>query len=106
MQVKKSNGHIFGANLTSAEKKALDIEVRRQFAEYSCKYELEIESMFLLMLREEFGFGEERLKRAHKALSKGIDKLVERYQLDESDAAWLCTYKLKEQGFDISKWEE
>ena len=52
MQVKKSNGHIFGAALTSAEKKALDMEIRRQFAEYSKKYELEIESMVLLALRD------------------------------------------------------
>lgn len=49
-------------------------------------------------------FGEERLKRTHKALSEGIDNLVERYQLSEDDAAWLCTYKLKEKGFDISSW--
>ena len=105
MQVKKSNGTIFGANLTTAERKALDMEIRRQFAEYTRKYELEIESMFLLAIREEFGFGEERLKRTHKALSEGIDNLVKRYQLNEDDAARLCTYKLKEQGFDISKWE-
>ena len=105
MQIKKSNRTIFGANLTTAERKALDMEIRRQFAEYTRKYELEIESMFLLAIREEFGFGEGRLKRTHKALSEGIDNLVKRYQLNEDDSAWLCTYKLKEQGFDISKWE-
>lgn len=78
------------------------MEIRRQFAEYSKKYELEIESMVLLALRDEFGFGEERLKRTHKALSEGIDELVKRYKMEDSDSAWLCTYKLKEQGFDIS----
>lgn len=106
MQVKKSNGKIFGANLSAAEKKALDMEISRQLAEYSQKYEEEIEAMVLLMLRAEFGFGEERLKRAHKALSEGIDDLVKRYQMEDGDAAWLCTYKLKEQGFDISKWDK
>lgn len=106
MQVKKSNRKIFGVNLSVAEKKALDIEISRQLAEYSQKYEEEIEAMVLLMLRTEFGFGEERLKRAHKALSEGIDNLVERYQMEDEDAAWLCTYKLKEQGFDISKWDK
>ena len=106
MQVKKSNGKIFGADLSAAEKKALNMEIGRQLADYSQKYELEIEAMVLLMLRTEFGFGEERLKRAHKALSEGIDNLVERYQMEDGDAAWLCTYKLKEQGFDISKWDK
>ena len=51
MQVKKSNGTIFGATLTTAERKALDMEIRRQFTEYTRKYELEIESMFLLAIR-------------------------------------------------------
>ena len=106
MQVKKSNGKIFGANLSAAERKALNMEISRQLAEYSQKYEEEIESMVLLMLRSEFGFGEGRLKRAHKALSDGIDDLVNRYQMEDEDAAWLCTYKLKEQGFDISKWDK
>ena len=106
MRVKKSNGKIFGANLSAAEKKALDMEISRQLAEYSQKYEEEIEAVVLLMLRTEFGFGEERLKRAHKALSEGIDDLVKQYQMEDGDAAWLCTYKLKEQGFDISKWDK
>ena len=66
MRVKKSNGKIFGANLSAAEKKALDMEISRQLAEYSQKYEEEIEAVVLLMLRAEFGFGEERLKRAHR----------------------------------------
>ena len=105
MVVKKVNGRIFGACLNSSEKKALDMEIRNQFAEYSKKYELEIEAMVLLALRKEFGFGEKRLKQAHKALSKGIDDLVDRYQMNDEDAAWLCTYKLKEEGFDISRWD-
>lgn len=106
MQIKKSGGKVFGANLTAAERKAMNMEISRQLAEYSSKYELEIESMVLLMLREEFSFGEDRLKRAHKALTDGIDELVKRYQMEDEDAAWLCTYKLKEQGFDISKWNK
>lgn len=104
MIVKKSGGKIFGANLTDAEKKALDIEIRRQFAEYTEKYEQDVEAMVLLMLREEFGFGEQRLRKAHQGLTEGIDSLVENYQMEDSDTAWLCTQKLKDAGFDISKW--
>lgn len=106
MNIKKSNGKVFGVSLSNAEKKALDMEIARQLADYTQKYELEVESMVLLVLRDEFGFGEQRLRRAHKGLSKGIDDLVNRYQMTDQDAAWLCTYKLKEEGFDISKWDE
>lgn len=106
MNIKKSNGKVFGVSLSNAEKKALDMEIARQLADYTQKYELEVESMVLLVLRDEFGFGEQRLQRVHKGLSKGIDDLVNRYQMTDQDAAWLCTYKLKEEGFDISKWDE
>lgn len=104
MIIKKINGKVFGATLTVSEQKALEIEIKKQLAEYSRKYELEIESMVLLELREKFGFGEARLKQMHEALSEGIDDLINRYQMEDQDAAWLCTYKLKDQGFDISKW--
>ena len=40
MQVKKSNGKIFGANLSAAERKALNMEISRQLAEYSQKYDV------------------------------------------------------------------
>lgn len=104
MIVKKTGKNIFGASLTTAEQKALDIEIKRQLAEYTEKHELEVEAMVLLMLHNEFGFGEKRLKQAHIALTKGLDSLAEAYQMDESDTSWLCLRKLKDAGFDISKW--
>lgn len=106
MRIKKSGRTIFGAELTNAERKALDIEISRQLADYTDRYELEIESMILLVLMEEFGFGEKRLRRVHNELTKGIDDLVNRYQMDDQDAIWLCTQKLKERGIDISTWNE
>lgn len=104
--IKKSGRNIFGANLTAAEQKALDIEIKRQLAEYTKKHELEVEAMVLFMLHSEFGFGEKRLKQAHISLTKGLDNLAETYQMDESDTSWLCLRKLKDAGFDISKWED
>ena len=35
MRVKKSGKHIYGADLSAAEKKAMDIEIKRQLAEYT-----------------------------------------------------------------------
>ena len=37
MKVKKSGGKIFGADLTVAERKALNMEIKRQIAEYDRK---------------------------------------------------------------------
>ena len=35
MRIKKSGGKISGAELTSAEKKAMDVEIRRELDEYN-----------------------------------------------------------------------
>ncbi len=45
MFVKKSGGKIFGAEFTAAEKKALDIEVKRQLAEYDKKHVMELDAI-------------------------------------------------------------
>ena len=37
MQIKKAGGRVYGATLTSTEKKAMDMEIRRQLAEMDKK---------------------------------------------------------------------
>lgn len=104
MQIKKAGGKVYGAVLTNAEKKAMDMEIKRQLAEFDKKNMLEVDAMVLWVLMEEFGFGEKRLRRFHDTFSKQIHSLVERYQMDENDDVWLCTEMLKRHGIDINKW--
>ena len=107
MIVKKSGGKIFGASLTAAERKALQLEIERQTAEWDEKHLIEIESAILWVLHEEFGFGEYRLRAFHDAFEENIKHLFERYEMDATDAderRWLCTKKLKDAGIDISSW--
>lgn len=105
MEIKKAFGQVFGAKLTSAEKKALDIEIHKQLAENSRKHAMEIDAMFLYVLQEQLGFGEVRLKRFFDDFSPIVHGLSERYEMDtEEDKIWLYTYKLKERGVDLEKW--
>lgn len=60
MVVKKAGGKIYGAVLTSAEKKAMNMEIERQLAEYTRKHEVELNAMILYVLHEQLGFGEQR----------------------------------------------
>lgn len=106
MNIKKSGGKIFGAQLTSAEKKALDMEIKRQIAEYDRKHKLELQALVLWELHEQLGFGVKRLKEFYNKFDISIDKLLGHYQLEEDDKVWLCTYKLKEIGLDIEKLNE
>jgi len=32
--------------------------------------------------------------------------LIRRYEMEQGDDVWLCTYKLKEIGCDLEKWEK
>lgn len=104
MRVKKAGGRVYGADLTAAEKKALDIELKRYFAEYDYKNIKEIDAIVLWVLHEQFGFGPERLKRFFDNFNSSVKELLDRYELDESEDAWMCTYKLKEIGVDVEKW--
>ena len=107
MRVKKSRGKIFGAELTSAEKKAMDLEIEKQLAIWDRKNAIELSSLSLWILHEEFGFGPERLKRFYDAFSTGINELCKRYDMDDGtndSKAFLCTHKLKEYGIDLDEW--
>ena len=80
MRVKKAGGRIFGGAMSAAEKKAMDLEIQRQLAEYDRKHMVEIDAMILWVLHEQFGFGAKRL--------------------------WLCTQMLKRIGVDVEQWHK
>lgn len=101
MRIKKSGGKIFGAELTSAEKKALDLEIKRQLEEYDKKHIKEFDAMILWVLYSEFDFDVEDLKRYRDKFHSEIEKLIQRYELDDSDDIWLCSKLLKEIGVDL-----
>lgn len=83
MKVKKAGKRVFGAVMSAAEKKAMDMEIQRQL-----------------------GFGSKRLKKFYDNFSRGIEALIRRYEMEQGDDVWLCTYKLKEIGCDLEKWEK
>lgn len=104
MRVKKASGRIFGADLTAAERKAMNLEIQRQIAEYDLKHELEIEALILWTLHDQFGFGPKRLRRFYDGFNPALKALVGRYELENTDDIWLCTHKLKEIGVDLEDW--
>jgi GTPase SAR1 family protein len=106
-RVKKVNGIIYGYEMTAAEKKAMDIEIRRALAEYDRKNTNEVDALFLWAVHELFGFGHDRLMKLHQTFRPALDGLCEKYEMsDPGDDVWLCTKKLKDIGVDIEKWNE
>ena len=106
MRIKKAVGKVYGAAMTVAEKKAMNLEIQRQLAEYDKKHATEIDALILWVLHSEFGFGEKRLRRFYDRFNKAIAELLERYVMEENDKVWLCTYLLKQYGINLEKWRE
>lgn len=104
MLIKKSGGKIYGADLTAAEKKALDMEIYRELAEHTRIHELEVEALVIREVRRHTGWGKIKLKRFYNDFAKDLDELVKHYEMTDSDTAWLCMRELKEEGFDIEQW--
>jgi hypothetical protein len=106
MMVKKAGKTILGAHLTSDERKAIDIEMRKMVADANRKNENEIDAVFLWWLHEKLGFGEKRLRQFYDDFTPAIRELNARYELESADRPWLCTYKLKEIGVDLEAWSK
>ena len=104
MVIKKSGKTIYGAKLTAAEKKAMDMEIDRQMAEHLRRHTIEIEAIFIKRARDKLGWGEKQLRELFDTCDDDIARMIEHYELGEEDVAWLCTRQLKEEGFDIEKW--
>lgn len=105
MEVLKSGKYIYGAKLTAAEKKAMNMEIKRQLAEWDIHHAREIDAMILYVLHTKFGFGEERLKRFYDGFSDSMHDLMNRYGDDTDDTIWVCTEQLKDLGIDLEVWE-
>ncbi len=92
--------------MSAAEKKAMDLEIQRQLAEYDRKHLVEIDAMILWVLHERFGFGPKRLRQYYDSFRACTNELVERYQMDAGDDIWLCTQMLKRIGVDVEQWHK
>lgn len=107
MVVKKSGKMIFGAELTAAEKKALEKEVLRMYAAENRRNVIEVDAMILWQLHEVFGFGPDRLKKYFDAFVPGVEIIAKNYEMnDTDDKIWLFTHKLKEYGIDLEQWHK
>ena len=103
MRIKKAGGKIFGAVLSAAEKKAMDMEINRQIVEADRRYADDIDAMVLYTLQDKIGLGKNRMKKFYNAFSDEHDSLIQYYQMPD-DYTWLCKEMLKRIGVDVEAW--
>ena len=106
MQVKKSKGKVYGGSMSAAERKAAEIEIKKQLAEFDEAHSMEIDALVLWILHNEFGFGKKRLRKFYEAFADQIYSLVDRYQMEDSKAIWLCTFDLEREGIPVKEWHK
>lgn len=104
MHIKKSGNKIFGAHLSAAERKALNIEIKKSVAEYVAKDDNEIEALILLYMHTKYDLSVDELTEFHYDFISSLREFRARYEMTESDEElWLATSKLKEIGLDLEK---
>ena len=104
MRVKKFNGRIFGAELTAAERKAMDIEITRQLIERDEKYKEDIDAMVLYVLMQHYGWKKKRLREFWNAFVAEHKSLMEYCQIEPGENRYVAHWKLKQIGVDIHEW--
>ena len=101
---KSYRGKVFGAELTAAERKAMNIEITRQLIERDKKYQADIDALILYVLMS-YGCKKKRLKQFWKRFVAEHKKLREFFEMDQQgDSEWLAHRMLREIGVDVHQW--
>lgn len=89
--------------LTAKEMKAVREECQRQFDELLNGYNRQVSLQLLHVLHFDYGFGQKRLKTFSKRLNEMQTGMLSRYELTESDTAWICEQQLRADHIDVDK---
>lgn len=105
MKARCLRGNVYGADLSSKERKALEKEIVRQLAEIDRRHANDLDAMVLYTLHVRFGFGKKRLREFYEAMHEEHQRMIKHYEMPD-DFTWLCCHKLKEIGVDVEAWNE
>lgn len=87
--------------LTAKEMKAVREECQRQFDELLNGYNRQVALQLLHVLHFDYGFGQQRLATFANRLKEMQTGMRSRYELTESDTAWLCEQQLRSDHIDV-----
>lgn len=87
----------------SAQKKALRAECVKEFDKLLSLYNREVALQVLYILRFDFGFGQERLKKFADRLTEMQNNTVHRYEVKDGEIPDICEIKLRESGINIDE---
>ena len=88
---------------TATQRRALKIEVAKEFDKLLELYNKEVALQVLHILHFDFGFGQQRLQKFAEKLTEMQIETIDRYEMSDEDTPWRCEKELKESGIDVDK---
>ena len=86
---------------TVAQKKVIREECIKEFDNLLENLNRDVYVQILHFFRFKRGYGQKRLQLLADELKSVLDGIHARYELTESDTAWICEQQLKNSGIDV-----
>ena len=94
---------IYNNQPNAAQMKVLRAECVKEFDKLLSLYNREVALQVLYILRFDFGFGQERLKKFADKLAEMQNNTVHRYEVKDGEIPDICEIKLRDSGIDVKK---
>jgi hypothetical protein len=93
--------------LQPGQRKAMKKEVAREARETTALLELNLEAAVIdAGLQCGYYKGPKGARRFYETIVANLDKMLQRYDMDEDDATYLLLRDLKQQGIDLEAWHK
>lgn len=90
--------------LTPAQKQSIREECANEFSKLVSNYNRRAAVQVLHILRFNFNFGEERLKKFAELLSQMQKEAVDRYEISNKEIPDICEIQLRDSGVNVDKF--
>ena len=87
----------------AAQRKALRAECVKEFDKLLADYNRQVALQVLYILRFDYGFGQERLKRFSDRLAEMQITTIDRYEATDGDVPAICEIKLRESCINVEE---
>lgn len=88
----------------ATQRKALRAECVKEFDKLLADYNRQVALQVLYILRFDFGFGQERLRRFSDKLAEMQITTIDRYEATDGDVPDICEIKLRDSGINVDEF--
>ena len=89
---------------TATQRKALKQECVKEFDKLLSLYNRQVALQVLYILRFDFGFGQERLRRFSEKMKEMQITTIDRYEAKDGDVPEICEIKLRDSGINVDEF--